>query len=45
LQSVNQKLLSQLQLEQVEVAIELVLADEQAVVEESELDAQVELCR
>jgi insertion element IS1 protein InsB len=38
LQSVNQKLLSQLQLEQVEVAIELVLADEQAVVEESELD-------
>ena len=38
MQSVNQKLLSQLQLEQVEVAIELVLADEQAVVEESELD-------
>jgi hypothetical protein len=44
LQTVNQKLLSQLQPEQVEVVVEQFKADEETAVEESELDAPVELC-
>jgi hypothetical protein len=40
LQTVNQKLLSQLQPEQVEVVVEQFKADEENAVEESELDAR-----
>jgi hypothetical protein len=45
LQSVNQKLLSQLQPEQVEVVVEPIEANEETAIEESSLDAPMELRR